>query len=103
MASKVEIPALLTASELGTLIGGLTAGDFWRFSEITDAEQRNRSILEAIHRAAVRKGMAQPDDIAGFLDRLEIGSLSDLFGLRVGKASAEGDGASSPPSADTGG
>lgn len=97
-------PALLTAEDLGILIGGLTAGDFWRFSEIADPEARNRAILEAVYRSALRKGIApEGGEIADFLDRLEIGKLSDLFGLRVGKASAEADGASLPASAVTGG
>jgi hypothetical protein len=98
-----DAPAFLTPAELGVLIGGLTAGDFWRFSEIADPEQRNRAILLALHRSAVRKGLATDGDVAGFLDRIAIGSLTDLFGLRVSSQIPKEDaGTSLQASADTG-
>lgn len=102
MTKPTGTPALLTPAEVATVIGGLTGGDFWRLNELSGGA-RTTAILEALHRAGVRHGLADADDPAAFLDRIELTQIMGfLGGGNIPLGSAAGDGESSPPSADTG-
>ena len=89
----------LTADELTELVGHMTAGDFWRFTNQT-GNQQAQTVMEALHRVAVEQGKANGEAIDVFLDRVEIGELLKLIGGQ--RPLASGAGAGSQTSADTG-
>jgi hypothetical protein len=89
----------LTSEQLTDLVGHMTAGDFWRFTNQT-GNQQAQTVMEALHRVAVEHGMANGEAIDVFLDRVEIGELLKLIGGT--RPLAQGAGAGSQISADTG-
>lgn len=73
----------LSADELKAL-RPLTAGDFYwghkhadRLGDGTDDPQD--LMMHAAHHAAVRAGVAVEDDLYGFLDRVELNILTEVF------------------------
>lgn len=89
----------LTSEELTQLVGHMTAGDFWRFTEQRGNEQA-RSLFAALYRAAQRQGMVNGEAMDVFLDRVEIGALLGLVQGRSPLAAVTGE--PLPDSADTG-
>ena len=89
----------LTAAELQQLVGHMTAGDFWRFTN-QKGNQQAQTVMGALHRVAVEQGMANGEAIDTFLDRVEIGELLKLIGGASPLVAASGAG--SQTSADIG-
>jgi hypothetical protein len=94
-----EEPEKLSSEELRDLVGHMTAGDFWRFTELAGNAQ-SRAIMEALYRSAQRSGKINGEAIDVFLDRVEVAELLGLIGGTSPLARAAGPG--SPTSADTG-
>lgn len=74
----------LSAEQLRAL-KPLTAGDFYwghkHADRLPSGEDDPQDLMfHAVHHAAVRAGMAAEDDLYGFLDRVELNVLGDLFG-----------------------
>jgi hypothetical protein len=97
--AEVGVGERLTMAELTELVGHMTAGDFWRFTELTGNAQA-RSIMVALHRVAVSTGKANGEAIDVFLDRVEVSELLRLVG--GGSPLVRGAGDGSPNSADIG-
>lgn len=97
MAEQV---AKLSRADLVELVGHMTAGDFWRFTEQAGTPQQARTMMLALHRVATETGKANGEAIDVFLDRVEIG---ELLGIVAGNSPlAAAAGAGSQPSADIG-
>jgi hypothetical protein len=74
----------LTAEQLRDL-KPLTAGDFYWGHKHADrlpdgGDDPQDLMFHTVHHAAVRAGVAKEDDIFAFLDRVELGMLSEMFG-----------------------
>jgi hypothetical protein len=100
----------LTADDLKAL-QPLTAGDFYWGHKHSDklpdgSDDAQDLMFHSVHHAAVRAGLAKPDDVYGFLDRVELSALTDVFGRELTEETegplAEPTG-TSPPSATSGG
>lgn len=89
----------LSTADLTALVGHMTAGDFWRFTEQKGNDQA-RTVMEALYRVAKTTGVANGEAIDAFLDRVEIGDLLRLIGGASPLVAAAGAGL--PTSADTG-
>ena len=89
----------LTAEQITELVGHMTAGDFWRFTDQRGNEQA-RTVMTALHRVAVQTGLANGEAIDVFLDRVEISELLRIMG--GGNPLAAAGGVGSQISADTG-
>jgi hypothetical protein len=77
----------LTAEALRAL-KPLTAGDFYwghkhadRLPDGTDDPQD--LMFHTVHHAATRAGLASEDDLYGFLDRVELEVIGDMFGSEL--------------------
>jgi hypothetical protein len=81
----------LTPAELSNLVGHMTAGDFWRFTDLTGNAQA-KAIMTALHRVAVEQGIANGEAIEVFLDRVAIAELLALVGGGSPLVRAAGDG-----------
>ena len=92
-------PEMLTTADLTQLVGHMTAGDFWRFTEQKGNDQA-RTVMLALHRVAVQTGVANGEAIDTFLDRVEIAELLRLIGGASPLVAAAGAGL--PTSVDTG-
>jgi hypothetical protein len=101
MADESAQPAgdKLTAAELQSLVGHMTAGDFWRFTN-QKGNQQAQTVMSALHRVATEQGLANGEAIDAFLDRVEIGELLKLIGGASPLVQASGAG--SQISADIG-
>lgn len=100
MADAKAAPAeMLTSADLTALVGHMTAGDFWRFTEQKGNDQA-RTVMEALYRVAKQTGQANGEAIDAFLDRVEIGELLRLIGGASPLVAAAGAGLRT--SADTG-
>ena len=74
----------LTSEELRAL-KPLTAGDFYwghkHADRLPNGEDDPQDLMfHAVHHAAVRAGVAEEDDLFGFLDRVELNVMGDMFG-----------------------
>ena len=74
----------LTSEELRAL-KPLTAGDFYwghkHADRLPNGEDDPQDLMfHAVHHAAVRAGVASEDDLFGFLDRVELNVMGDMFG-----------------------
>jgi hypothetical protein len=77
----------LTPDELRAL-KPLTAGDFYwghkHADKLADGSDDGTDLtVHTVHHAAVRAGLADKDDLYGFLDRIELNELSDVFGKEL--------------------
>jgi hypothetical protein len=66
----------------------LTAGDFYWGHKHADkkADGSNDAtdlMVHTVHHAAVRVGLAKEDELYGFLDRIELDVLTDVFGKEL--------------------
>ena len=66
----------------------LTAGDFYWGHKHADklpdgSNDATDLMVHAVHHAAVRAGLATQDDLYGFLDRIELDALTDVFGKEL--------------------
>jgi hypothetical protein len=73
----------LTVDDLQAL-KPLTAGDFYwghkKADRLPSGQDDPQDLMfNAVHHAAVRVGLAEEDDLYGFLDRVELEILSGLF------------------------
>jgi hypothetical protein len=73
----------LSADELRGL-RPLTAGDFYyghkKADRLPDGGDDPQDLMfHAVHHAAVRAGIAESDDLFGFLDRIELDVVSAIF------------------------
>lgn len=73
----------LTAEELKAL-RPLTAGDFYwghkHADKLAGGEDDPTDLtIHTVHHAAVRGGLADEDDLYGFLDRVELNVLQSIF------------------------
>ena len=71
--------AKLSADELTDLVSHMTAGDFWRFTELSGNAQ-TRALMTALHRVAVEQGLTNGEAVDVFLDRVEISELLKITG-----------------------
>jgi hypothetical protein len=100
----------ITAEQLRSL-KPLTAGDFYwghkHADRLPNGEDDPQDLMfHAVHHAAVRAGMAKEEDLYGFLDRVEINVLGDMFGDELIEESgplATTPTGSLPPSVTSGG
>ena len=74
----------LTSEELRAL-KPLTAGDFYwghkHADRLPNGEDDPQDLMfHAVHHAAVRAGVAEEGDLFGFLDRVELNVMGDMFG-----------------------
>ena len=74
----------LTSEELRAL-KPLTAGDFYwghkHADRLPNGEDDPQDLMfHAVHHAAVRAGVADEGDLFGFLDRVELNVMGDMFG-----------------------
>ena len=88
----------ISAEELRAL-KPLTAGDFYwghkHADRLPSGEDDPQDLMfHAVHHAAVRNGIAKEEDLYGFLDRVELNVLGDMFGEEL--AEPEGDLAETP-------
>lgn len=80
----------LTSEELQAL-RPLTAGDFYWGHKHADRvvgkdgpeDDSQDLMIHAVHHAAVRAGIAKEDDLYGFLDRIELTALTDVFSAEL--------------------
>ena len=77
----------ITAEQLQEL-KPLTAGDFYWGHKHADKRpdgtvDSTDLTVHTAHHAAARGGLADKDDIYGFLDRIELNELSDVFGKEL--------------------
>jgi hypothetical protein len=77
----------LTADQLRAL-KPLTAGDFYwghkHADKLTNGEDDPTDLtIHTAHHAAYRGGLADKDDLFGFLDRVELNVLTSIFGSDV--------------------
>jgi hypothetical protein len=100
----------LTSEELQEL-RPLTAGDFYwghkHADKLPDGTDDGTDLMvHTVHHAAVRAGIGDEKDIYGFLDRIELTSLTSVFGAELTEETqgplAEPTG-TSQPSATSGG
>ena len=73
----------LTSEELRAL-KPLTAGDFYwghkHADRLPNGEDDPQDLMfHAVHHAAVRAGVADEGDLFGFLDRVELNVMGDMF------------------------
>ena len=66
----------------------LTAGDFYwghkHSDKLPDGENDGTDfMMHTVHHAAVRAWLAQQDDLYGFLDRVELDALTEVFGKEL--------------------
>lgn len=66
----------------------LTAGDFYwghkHSDKLPDGENDSTDFMvHSVHHAAVRAGIAEEDNLYGFLDRVELEDLSEVFGKEL--------------------
>jgi hypothetical protein len=66
----------------------LTAGDFYWGHKHADklpdgSNDATDLMVHTVHHAAFRSGLAKEDDLYGFLDRIELDVLTDVFGKEL--------------------
>lgn len=66
----------------------LTAGDFYWGHKHSDklpdgSNDATDLMVHTVHHAAVRAGLAVQDDLYGFLDKVELEALTDVFGKEL--------------------
>lgn len=81
--SKANGHTPLTAEQLQSL-RPLTAGDFYwghkHADRLADGSDDPQDLMfHAVHHAAVRAGLAEEGDLFGFLDRVELNTIGEVF------------------------
>ena len=66
----------------------LTAGDFYwghkHADKLSDGSNDATDLMvHTVHHAAVRAGLAAQDDLYGFLDRIDLEALTNVFGKEL--------------------